>query len=58
MITIVDVKSTESDADFIGYFTGFNIEMIWYLVLTYWVGLDIIAVYEIYEKLTNLNQIE
>ena len=47
MITIVDVKSIESDAHFIGYFTGFNIEMLRCLVLTYGVGLDIIAVYKI-----------
>ena len=31
---------------FIGYFTGFSVEMLWYLDLTYWVGLDIIAIYE------------
>ena len=47
MITIVDVKSIESDAHLIGYFTGFNIEMLRYLVLTYGVDLDIIAIYEI-----------
>ena len=28
----------------------FSIEMLWYLVLTYWVGLDIIAIYEILWK--------
>ena len=52
-VTIVDVKSTESDAHFIGYFTGFSIEMLWYLVLTYWVGIDNIAIMLFYEKLTN-----
>ena len=52
-VTIVDVKSTESDAHFTGYmyFTGFSIEMLWYLVLTYWVGLDTIAIYEILWKI-------
>ena len=48
---IVDVKSTESDAHFIGYLTGFSTEMLWYLVLTYWVGLDIIAIYVILWKI-------
>ena len=28
----------------------FSIEMLWYLVLTYWVGLAIIALYEILWK--------
>ena len=32
---IVDVKSTESDAHFIGYFTGLSIEMLRYCVLIY-----------------------
>ena len=50
-VSIVDVNSTESDAHFIGYFTGFNIEMLWYLVLPYWVGLYIIAKYEILWKI-------
>ena len=51
-VTIVDVKSTESDTHFIGYFKGFSIEMLWYLiVLTYWVGLDIIAIYVILWKI-------
>ena len=50
-VTIVDVKSTEPDAHFIGYFTGLSIEMLWYCVLIYWVGLDIIAIYEIFGKI-------
>ena len=33
------------------YCTGLSIEMLGYLVLTYWVGPDIIAIYEILWKI-------
>ena len=52
-VTIVDVKSTESEAHLSSLVTlqVFSIEMLWYLVLTYWVGLHIIGIYEILWKM-------